>query len=93
MFLLFFFLGKKEPKIQSASWRKLQSFSRSKNLRSTAEKIDYPHAGSKLITFCPALFRQNQPHHYQRMISLENKINSRFYSTNQPIKRRRNLLL
>jgi hypothetical protein len=36
---LFFFLEKKEPKIQSASWRKLQSFSRSKSLRNAAEKI------------------------------------------------------
>jgi hypothetical protein len=69
-------LAKKNQKPKAKD--QLQSFSRSKNLRNTAEKIDYPHAGSKLITFCPALFRQNQPHHYQRMICLENKINARF---------------
>jgi len=57
-----FSLMKKKQKIKTK--RQLQSFSRAKNPRNTAEKIVCPHPGSKLITLCPAPFRQNQPHQY-----------------------------
>jgi|JI9StandDraft_1071089.scaffolds.fasta_scaffold38061_2 hypothetical protein len=76
MFIYSFFLAKKNQKPKAKD--QLQSFSHSKCLRNAAEKMVYPLAGPKLITLCPALFRQKQPHYYQRMISVLKMVISLF---------------
>ena len=60
---MFFLLGKKEPKTQSASWRTTSFFYRTM-LRQAQQRSAFP---PKKMQF--ALFRQYPPHNYQHMIN------------------------